>query len=57
MPYSAIHRCIRDDDLEGLNSLIAEGVDVNGIKSTGQTPLHYASSNGHLESCLHQVQR
>ena len=37
---SAVHDCIRDEDLEGLMSLISEGADLEAVDDyDGRTPL------------------
>ena len=47
---SNIHICSENGNLDGLNELIAAGgVDVNESGYDGNTPLHDASRNGHLE--------
>ena len=49
MSDSNIHICSKNGNLDGLNELIAAGgVDINESGRWGDTPLHYASRNGHL---------
>ena len=48
MSDSNIHICSKNGNLDGLNELIAAGgVDINESGEYGDTPLHYASRNGH----------
>ena len=50
MSDSYIHICSKNGNLDGLNELIAAGgVDINESGRWGDTSLHYASFNGHLE--------
>lgn len=46
---SPLHKASSEGSLEGLESLLAEGVEVTKTDSEGKSALHYAASSGHSE--------
>jgi len=43
-----LHRAAEDGDLEEVRRLVAEGCDLDAFDEIAYTPLHYASTRGHI---------
>lgn len=54
---TALHQCCIDDSEEMLILLLNHGASVNARDSELWTPLHAASTCGHMEICKHLVER